>query len=114
MDADQIPAELVEAAARAWYGRYASALPFLDAWDDLTPEYRAAHYAQHRASLAAVYGEIQARALQEARHAVRAMTPAPNSRLTWEGAQSKAARTLLEMEKTLRTPDADAGGGERG
>ena len=63
-------------------------------WDDAEAEFDA-WLAQHDA-------EVAKRVLGEARHAVRAMTPAPNSRLTWESAQSKAARTLLDMENALR------------
>lgn len=120
MQADQIPAEIVEKARRVLmvHGPSQGAEPHPIETDH--PEtagwvegWREAWTAVPDI-LAAVLPEVQALALQEARHAIRAMTPAPNSRLTWESAQSKAARTLLEMEKALRSPDAGVGGGERG
>lgn len=107
MQADQIPAEIVEAAARVIDPEAFEVPP-----RGYSPGAAAqsAEDARGKAAeiLAAVYREVQARALEDQRRRVVRFMPA--------GMVDRATvlADLNDYAARLRTPDAGVGGGERG
>lgn len=121
MEADQIPAELIEAAARAVFEGGEATFDRMDPWEvyvpkkweDRTEDEKDEVREPTRDALAAVYREIQARALEEfadsiTPHVCDVIEDGPRR------TREYIANTARSHAAALRTPDAGDGGGERG